>query len=328
MPRILLASSAALARTVNPAVTVECEYGEVVIKGSLYTAAHHQPSGPFQGRHTGGTAPAPCNDPAIPCVTDEDAIVLLSHLDLDSIGGAIRAAFGSHMFVGSRMFDRRAFWNVAEWVDTHGVHWLDPEHDERPRLGAWWAWLDAHRPRPDRENVQDVTDFVERAYTTLLSILFDGPGDDEREIGTPQHQRLMEAGRKFLADEDRLNAESFLGAWTFRDGAVLAVRDGERFTNHLYRLPPESPGLGSDTIAHAVLALNRQYDGITLSVEDNGTGALNARDLVRVIWPDKDDEGQFLAGGHAGIASGPRGRTMTQADLWLAFNALARHLRE
>lgn len=49
---VLHAPSAALAATLTPTLTVEAEYGSVVMQGTRYTAAHHQPAGSrFAGRH-------------------------------------------------------------------------------------------------------------------------------------------------------------------------------------------------------------------------------------------------------------------------------------
>jgi hypothetical protein len=74
---------------------VEAEYGSVVIEGTVYTAAHHQPSGPYVGDHVvPGGRPAPCNDTAIPPVAwdvEGGPVALVSHLDLDTVGGLLRA---------------------------------------------------------------------------------------------------------------------------------------------------------------------------------------------------------------------------------------------
>lgn len=319
MPSVLLASSLDLARSVtNPTVTIECEFGDTVVEGTRYTAAHHQKSGRYQGRHTGGNMPAPCNDPIIPRLVDGDT-VLLSHLDLDSIGGAIRAVHGSGLF------DRKEFWNLAEFVDTHGPHKMHPDHSQRETLAAWWAWLTENRPRPDRQNVVNVTEFVEGAYVVLLSLLFDGPSqDDPRSTGTEAHERLMEAGRAFLAAEARLNESSYRASVILPGDLVLCVRVADQFTNHLYQ-PPR--GMGSGVIADLVLALNTKTGGVTLSVADHESSGVNARDLVQTVWRDRDENDNFLAGGHPGIAGCPRGRTMTEDDLWYALGVINRALR-
>lgn len=78
----------------QPGLTVEAEYGATVIEGRLYTAAHHQPAGsPYAGDHVvEGGRPSPCIDPNIPQVREGD--ILLSHLDLDSIGGVLYGSCG------------------------------------------------------------------------------------------------------------------------------------------------------------------------------------------------------------------------------------------
>jgi len=314
MPRIYMAASAALARTLDPApaVTVEAEYGEVVVEGTVYTAAHHQKTGLYQGQHTGGFAACPCIDPKIPVVGEEDTI-LVSHLDLDTVGGVIRAVFGR-----SALFDFDAFWEAAAWVDVNGVHKLRPDHPWRESLAAWWAWLQTHRPRPNREEAQDVTLFIDRAYVVLVSILCDGP--NQHRPGTVFHDRLMAAGSDFLAAEDALNNASFMLSATTAEDFTVAVRVAPQFANHLYRLPEGIRGV--DT-ADAIIALNTETGGITLSFAnpDDGFG-FDACDIVRVIWPDKGPDGKFLAGGHPGIAGGPRGRDFSEVDLLVAFSSL------
>ena len=59
-----------------PTATVEAEYGEKVIKGKQVTLAHHTKE--YENNH------APCNTPDVP-VLDNDSIIIVSHLDLDTI---------------------------------------------------------------------------------------------------------------------------------------------------------------------------------------------------------------------------------------------------
>ena len=75
--KIMLAPTAELARSLDPAATVEAEYGNICVCGYAATLAHH-------GERSNN--PAPCNWPACPILNDGDVIVV-SHLDLDAIGG-------------------------------------------------------------------------------------------------------------------------------------------------------------------------------------------------------------------------------------------------
>ena len=314
MPRIFLATNPDHARDLRPDVTIEAEYGGVVVEGRLYTAAHHQPSGPYQGRHTGGTAPAPCNNPEIPVLID-DEIVILSHLDLDSIGGTLRAIYGD-----CPLFDHNVeFWNRAEWVDTNGVHRFDREDDLYPVFAAWWAWLEEHRPEPDHTRAVNVTAFIETATGVLWDLLAVYPTReslDRRDV-------LMAAGEAFTAREDALNTESFYRSFNIGspdDSILLITRKSDQSTYHLYRLPPRDDGKEVE-VADAILSLNTKHGSITLSFADGGE-RYNAREIVRFLWPDKDDQGRFLAGGHPGIAGCPRNLAADDRDLHTAFLAL------
>ena len=94
-------------------LSVEAEYGSNVVRGSRYTAAHHQPSGPFMGRHIGGERRAPCNDVNIPLVEDDNTIVLVSHLDTDTIGGLMRTQGSLSQFFSPQF---QSFWDFAEFA--------------------------------------------------------------------------------------------------------------------------------------------------------------------------------------------------------------------
>ena len=65
-----------LSEKIIPAATVEAEYGEKVIKGEKVTLAHHTKE--YENN------PAPCNTSSVP-VLDDDSIIIVSHLDLDTI---------------------------------------------------------------------------------------------------------------------------------------------------------------------------------------------------------------------------------------------------
>src|SRR3990167_9771666 len=86
MARVLLAVDWAAAQTVAADVTIEAEYGVNVAVGALATAAHHQASGPY-----GPTAVAPCNDRQLSSLDpNRVSTILVSHLDLDTVGGCLR----------------------------------------------------------------------------------------------------------------------------------------------------------------------------------------------------------------------------------------------
>lgn len=277
MARILHAPSATLASTLTPTLTVEAEYGSVVAEGSRYTAAHHQAAGPFAGRHiVAGGRPSPCNDPNIPSVHG-DEVVMISHLDLDTVGGVLRATLGQ----GHPIFRHAGFWQLAEFLDVNGAHRLaaaGADYDDVRAIYAWWAWAKNGLPRFPRDAVADATAAIDAAGDALVRILVD------LEAG------LLLAGDAFRADEAALNARTFVR----RDGDVLVRRAevGGDFCNHLYTDP-------SGVAARAVVCLNTAFKAVTVSIADPEREEVSCRDLVQRLWGPE-------AGGHKGIGGGPR----------------------
>ena len=287
-PSVLFAPTATLAAQTSAHVTVEAEYGSMVWEGSLFTAAHHQAEGPFAGRHQGGTQPSPCNNDAIPAL-DLMGTVGVSHFDLDTLGGVLRA-WGMTGFFGGRM---ESFWDLAEFVDVNGPHRLaqaGASEEDLERLHAFWAWSSENR-LPRAEEVTDVTKFFAEAESVLRRIL-QGEGDPE----------LLRAGRDFREAGEKLNRESLVQVVS-----DVAVRCSPGFTNHLYALPHGAP-------CKAVAAYNTSHGSVTVSLADPIEG-VSCREVVQALWgPD--------AGGHDGIAGSPRGQRMSIHDLADAAKAM------
>lgn len=301
--RTIHTSDAALAQALAPlcALTVEAEYGSVVVEGTVYTAAHHQPAGsPYAGDHTvEGGRPSPCNDASIPKLgegLEQDSIILVSHFDLDTVGGVLRA----HLYaepIFKPEFD--GFWKLAAFVDVNGVHKQNLSGAsllDHARLDAWQAWVDKHGPRLPRTGVNDVSALMESAYGALADIL----------LGNPQ---MLEAGRRRREAVDALNAASLVEA---RTSGVLVRRSPSEgdFVNHLY----EAFVGGGITVGRGIVAHNPYNGSITVSLADNLPG-VSCRVLVQRLWG-------ALAGGHDGIAGSPRGQMMMQADVESAVQAL------
>jgi hypothetical protein len=78
---------------------------------------------------------------------------------------------------------------------------------------------------------------------------------------------------------------------------------------------PESQ-FGTIVIGRAVVALRTDFHSCTVSFANPIEGT-SCCDIVRSVWPQKDEEGKFLAGGHADIAGGPR-------SLYCGIDALAK----
>jgi hypothetical protein len=295
--RILLAPSADLARATlaseDVLLTVEAEYGSFVAEGSLYTAAHHQPLGSkFAGTHVGGVMPSPCNDTNIPEVMD-GGVILVSHVDLDTFGGCLRAIGHAELFRSSF----QGFWNLAEFIDTRGPHKISQsgaEEREIRVLNAFWAWSKTNVPRFPRDQVTDITSTVRACADALTEIL---------EIG---NRELLLAGDAYRADEQALNTRTF----SRREGDIL-VRIAEvnrDFCNHLYVDPSGQP-------AKAVVGYNRESGSVTISLADPIPN-VSCRAILQTLWGPE-------AGGHDGIAGSPREKNMGVEGLEAAVRALS-----
>ncbi len=220
----LAAAMSAFERT----ATVEAEFGDLCVPGSVITLAHH-------GSRAGN--PAPCAAPN--GVGEGVEVVGLSHLDLDALGGCL-ALLG-------RKPDADTFWVLAAFVDTRGPHRLGEagaSEEDLARLHAFWAWSAENRVFPPRDGtVADITADVEAAAAALDAIL----GGDAA---------LLAAGAAFKAAGEALNAASLVEV----AGGVL-LRQHEGFVNHLYATP-------DGVAAKAVVGFNPANGSITVSFAD------------------------------------------------------------
>ena len=198
-PANLTAALAGYSKT----ATVEAEYGEAVVDGSVKTLAHH---GPRQGNL------CPC---LYPNSSHEIEAVGLSHIDLDTLGGCAT-------IIGCKP-DADGFWKLAAFVDVTGPHKLSQSGatpEDICKLYAFWAWSQKNRVFAERDgSVSNVTDKVIAGINVLTRIL----ANDEQ---------LLAEGNQFKADEAALNARSFVE----RRGDVV-VRKADVFVNHLYVCP-------------------------------------------------------------------------------------------
>ena len=283
--KIILAPTATTARSASADITIEAEYGSYVWEGSLFTAAHHQATGPYQGRHQGGDQPSPCNNEGIP-VLSKGGVIGVSHFDLDTLGGVLRAIGAQNFFSG-----QESFWALAEFIDVTGPHRLSESgasEEDLERLYAFWAWSSKNRI-PRMTEVTDVTPFFAAAAEVLLLAL---TGDEE----------VLASGEAFKEAGAKLNRESFLSV---SDDVVIRVSPG--FTNHLYALPEgEEVFSTGETVVRSVLAFNTRTGSITLSFSEEF--GLSACDVVQAEFGPE-------AGGHRGIAGSPRGERCSLGQL-------------
>jgi len=313
--KILATRSVSVAETVNPSASVEAEYGSTTIEGSLLTLAHHGAN---------SSNPCPCvGDNFHSIVTQQLETILVSHFDLDTLGGVMR-------LVGLKDFDMEEdndiFWRLASFIDLNGPHkisgffytelkrrglftddssstyYCQCECDEAiEALEGFWAWSEANRLNVPGEDVpaSDITEhFVRAAYVASLLI----EGDDCND----ETQSLLAAGKAWKAAKDSLEKESFVLGF---DDVIL--RQSASFVNHLY-------SHGNCTVK-AVVGFNTKFKAVTISLADAIPG-FSCAEFAQELWGKE-------AGGHAGIAGSPRGKEMTLADANAALIVLAERLR-
>jgi hypothetical protein len=201
MIQVFLANKPAALEALKPTHTVEAEFGEICVEGSVMTLAHH-------GLRSGN--PCPCL--ARNVIPTGEEIVAISHLDLDTVGGL--------MAIHNVKPEASEFWRAAAAVDLKGVHKLHEITTDSvvlDQLNAFWAFAEANRVFPHREGYASrVTLEVERYMRATYRIL---TGDEE----------YLSAGRIWAASKRELDRGSLVEE---RGGVVL--RHASCFTNHLY----------------------------------------------------------------------------------------------
>lgn len=282
--------------------TVEAEYGEAVVEGSVETLAHH---GPRAG------APCPCLRPNGRIQVDAIGV---SHVDLDTLGGimALKGVKPTDQWVDP-------FWRLAAGVDLKGPHRVydvaeevDASLDDVELLQAWWAWSESHRcPRPQAGEALDVSAYVAEACQVVEDLIDPQLSCMEQLRGVrygEAHDRredLFKAGAEWLSAKEALEASSFVSL--VADGLVV-LRQAGCFVNHLY----------GDAVA--VVALNTATGAVTLSLADPMEG-VNCCAVAQLLWGP-------LAGGHAGIAGSPRGSALGLEEAKRAAETLGEVIAE
>ena len=273
------------------AVTVEAEYGDREVKGSLYSSAHH---GPRAGNS------APCMDLNLDGL--EPDVIGVSHFDLDTLGGVMRTQVPAHARERFTSPEAEMFWMAAEQVDIQGPHRLQEFLDEnfsadsskrtRRRLQAFWAWSQDHRLFPPRDgSVQDVTGFFEDAACVVEKLIDWIDCEDVPEAA----DELIRAGDAWAAAQKALDEKSYVREAV--GGVRATLRKSEQFVNHLYR-----PGLKNE----AIVGYNEKAGSVTLSFA-NPLPGVSAREIVQAYWGPK-------AGGRDEIAGSPRDQSYSFRD--------------
>lgn len=261
----------------NIAATVEAEYGKDCVEGRLVTLAHHGPR---------SMNPAPCNAQDVP-VLEDGSTVLVSHLDLDTLGG-ILALEGIKP-------DSPEFWKYAEFIDVNGPqHMYEVPQNVQDMLNAFYAWSETQE-RVKYTELTDVTDKVNNAKETICLIC---------DYRNPQQKQIIQEGRDWVE-----NATKAVEACLYQedDLARAFISDGVFCAGSYYSPTMEKP-------IPATVTLNRKTQAITIAFFDAARDGLNACEIAQKLWGP-------LAGGREGIAGSPRGQEMTMSDFQAAVTA-------
>ncbi len=271
MNKIYIANSMALVNGTF-AATVEAEYGDNCVEGTKVTLAHH-------GSRSKNPAPC-CWEQPIPQLEEGDEI-LISHIDLDCIGGCA-AVLGIKP-------ECDEFWKAAAFVDVNGPHHIQElTQKQQDMLNAYYAWS-AQQPRAPRyTEVTDVTEVVMANISIIERI-------------TSLEDELIEAGKEWREKttkevESKLQTECEIFRAFITDRVFCA---GSYY----------SPKLGA--IIPATVTLNTGMKAITIAFEDGGKKC-SAVEIVQSLWGSE-------AGGRAGIAGSPRGWQKTDDELVVEF---------
>lgn len=270
MAKVIMASNLDLVNR-NYSATVEAEYGDFCVEGTKATLAHH-------GSRSNNPAPC-CWSNELPVLESDDEI-LISHIDLDTIGGCL-ALLGTKPKCPE-------FWKAAAFVDVNGPHHIHELTElQHNMLNAYYAWSQT-QPRVRYTSVTDVTEVI-LAHKEII----------ERIIALDPE--LIDSGKRWEAEstaatESRLQYES-----PFIRGFVT---DGF-FCNAAYYSQKMA------AVIPATVSLNTTTRAITIAFADGGRSC-SAREIVQRLWGPE-------AGGHSGIAGSPRGWDITDEELKANF---------
>lgn len=253
---------------INPVASVEAEYGNFVLEGTMVTLAHHAK----EWRHN----PPPCIVEVDPLPQDVAGDIIVSHLDLDTIGGCLTLC-------GNKPEDDN-FWNAAAYIDLHGIHHLpDLAVQVQDQLNAFYAWKQK-QSWPYFSEISDVTEHVARAAVTIVDII-------------KNDKKLIEAGKTWQSE-----IESRLESSLLCENSQLRIfrPDGNVFTASSYYSPQY------ERIVKSTISFNTNTQTLTLAFEDGGK-EFSASEIMQKLFGSG-------AGGHPGIAGSPRGQSMTEIE--------------
>lgn len=256
--RVILAPSYDIAKNIKAEATVEAEYGDECLEGTMVTLAHHGPR---------SNNPAPCNTPDVPELPPF-ATVVVSHIDLDTLGGI-------YALQGRKPEDYR-FWEAAEMIDVKGAHHIhELDKDIQDKLNAYYAYNDG-QPRQRYIEAIDVTKQIDDTYNVVNAIV---------DINDPEHDKLITTGKEWAQTREK----------EVEDQLVYENKDVRVFdTNGIFCAASYfSPN--QNTICPATVTYNEKFKSITLAFEDGGK-QLNAKEIVQELWGPEAGGREGIAG--------------------------------
>lgn len=256
--RVILAPSYDIAKNIKAEATVEAEYGDECLEGTMVTLAHHGPR---------LNNPAPCNTLDVPELPPF-ATVVVSHIDLDTLGGI-------YALQGRKPEDYR-FWEAAEMIDVKGAHHIhELDKDIQDKLNAYYAYNDG-QPRQRYTEAIDVTKQIDDTYNVVNAIV---------DINDPEHDKLITAGKEWAQTREK----------EVEDQLVYENKDVRVFdTNGIFCAASYfSPN--QNTICPATVTYNEKFKSITLAFEDGGK-QLNAKEIVQELWGPEAGGREGIAG--------------------------------
>ena len=249
--RFLLSSNLNNLRTAisgKRSATVEAEYGDDCVEGSVLTMAHHGPR-----EHQ----PAPCSykNGCLDLSKSEIEVVGLSHIDLDALAGCA-AILGTKSEV-------EGFWKLVEFIELNGLHKIEKstaDEQDIKRFYAFSAWFKENKVRPNKDgSVSDVTDQVLKGIETINKVLKDDP-------------ELLQAGEKYYASLNKINKDSFV---EYKEGVILRVSNYE-ISGYLYTTPDGKQ-------AGAIVKFNPDDETIAVSFADKPK-KITAPDILQRLF--------------------------------------------
>ena len=249
--------------------TVEAEFGKKIVKGSLYTLAHHDER---------QWAICPCLIQNI-SGSPEDLVIGISHFDLDTLGGIMG-------LIGEKRHLPNQFWEAAAYSDIHGPHRIHEYkfyQEVKHLINAFYAWSEKNRiDIPFNGDVVDCTDLLINAIKFIKKL-----------VNNKNNQLLLKEGADWEKKMYSLNKDTFVEVF-HKNGKDIIVRENLKngsFVNGLYKDP-------AGVVRDVIVSYTEIYGRVTISSEKEFDD-IDCKEIMQSYFGEK-------AGGKKVIAGSPR----------------------